>query len=395
VTWAPALVANFDELKTRFRNLEFGIEVFRGGIDVDHRVEVWPALSMEPQAPNYVITVLNNPLTGSRWVRAVDELSTQAMGANRPVDLATPAQFDTSGVDGAPTSTDFNGDPVTHTGFFSFDPYAVQLVTCERTDPTIAEAGISYCEGRGDCMYVGAIPDGAIPAGTAVAYGQARQGAKRYGALYGPWVLVADPAGAGDNPMITIPPVGHVMGVYARIDRTRGVWKAPAGNEARLRNVIDVTDRFTDAEHTELVKNGVNGIRPVPRAGVVVDASRTLSTDPRWTYVNVRLLFNFVESSLREGLGWVRQEPNKDSLWNVVKFGTVVPFLTGLWRQGAFGTGKPSKVFTVICDATNNPPADVQLGILTVEIYMYPSNPAETIVIKVGQQPSGGLVTES
>jgi hypothetical protein len=396
VTWAPALVANFDELKTRFGNLEFGIEVFRGGIDVDqHRVEVWTALSMEPQVPNYVITVLNNPLTGSRWVRAVDELSTQAMGANRPVDLATPKQFGTSGVDGAPTSTDFNGDPVTHTGFFSFDPYAVQLVTCERTDPTIAEAGISYCEGRGDCMYVGAIPDGAIPAGTAVAYGQARQGAKRYGALYGPWILVADPAGAGDNPMITIPPVGHVLGVYARIDRTRGIWKAPAGNEARLRNAIDVTDRFTDAEHTELVKNGVNGIRPVPRAGVVVDASRTLSTDPRWTYVNVRLLFNFVESSLREGLGWVRQEPNKDSLWNVVKFGTVVPFLTGLWRQGAFGTGKPSEVFTVICDATNNPPADVQLGILTVEIYMYPSNPAETIVIKVGQQPSGGLVTES
>ena len=133
----------------------------------------------------------------------------------------------------------------------------------------------------------------------------------------------------------------------------------------------------------------------MPRAGVIIDASRTLSTDSRWLYVNVRLLFNFIKSSLREGLRWVRQEPNRDQLWNLVKYGSVTPFLTGLWRQGAFGTGTPDEVFTVICDATNNPPDQVQLGFLNVEVYIYPSRPAETIVIKVGQQPSGGTVTEA
>jgi phage tail sheath protein FI len=163
-----------------------------------------------------------------------------------------------------------------------------------------------------------------------------------------------------------------------------------------LRNVLDVTYRLSDAEHTNLVKNaGINGIRAIPKAGVVVDASRTLSTDSRWLYVNVRLLFNYIKTSLKQGLRWVRQEPNKDTLWNLVKYGSVVPFLTGLWRQGAFGTGSPSEVFTVICDASNNPPAQVQLGFLNVEVYIYPSNPAETIVIKVGQQPSGGTVSEA
>jgi uncharacterized protein len=78
-----------------------------------------------------------------------------------------------------------------------------------------------------------------------------------------------------------------------------------------------------------------------------------------------------------------------------VKFGTVTPFLMGLWRQGAFGTGTPDETFTVVVDATNNPPDQVQQGRLTVEVYMYPSNPAETIVIIVGQQPSGGTASEA
>ena len=62
----------------------------------------------------------------------------------------------------------------------------------------------------------------------AVAYGQAFQGKKVYGALYGPWVKILDPAGTGPNPFKWVPPAGHVMGVYARIESSRGIWKAPA-----------------------------------------------------------------------------------------------------------------------------------------------------------------------
>jgi phage tail sheath protein FI len=245
-------------------------------------------------------------------------------------------------------------------------------------------------------MLIGAVPEASVEAGTALAYGQAFQARKVYGALYGPWIVIQDPIGTGAAPLKTIPPVGHVMGVYARIETARGVWKAPAGDEATLLGALDVEHRLSDGEHTDLVRNGsVNGIRAVPRAGIIVDASRTLSTDTRWLYVNVRLLFNYVKSSLKLGLRWVRQEPNKDTLWNAVKFTSVNPFLTGLWRQGAFGTGDPAEVFTVICDATNNPPDEVDKGNLRVEVYFYPAKPAETIVIVVGQQPSGAKVTEA
>jgi phage tail sheath protein FI len=235
-----------------------------------------------------------------------------------------------------------------------------------------------------------------VGGGTAIEYGAGFQGKKIYGALYGPWIKVLEPRAGASEPYRWIPPTGHVMGIYARTELNRGIHKAPAGDEARVLGALDVEYRLSDVEHTNLVKTGsVNGIRVLPGAGIVVDASRTLSTDTRWTYVNVRLLFNYVKSSLRTGLRWVRQEPNRDTLWNTVKYGSVQPFLLGLWRQGAFGTGEPGDVFTVICDATNNPPDEVDKGNFKVEVYFYPSKPAETIVIVVGQQASGGSAGEA
>lgn len=398
VTWTPNLANAYPNPRSvTVGNAEFRLTIASGAGDVDHVVETHNDLSMEPDLPNYAPRVLNHPMTGSRYLRAIDANSAAPPGRDRPVETTAPAFVQlTGGNEGAPTANHFIGDPAAHTGFSAFDAFNIQLLCCERTDSAVAIAGLGYCETRGDAMYIAAVPEGTIEGGTAVAYGQALQGKKRYGALYGPWIIAADPVGLGDDPRITLPPVGHVMGVYARIETTRGIWKAPAGDEANLLGVLDVTTRLSARDHTNLVVDGsVNGIRAIPGSGIVIDASRTLSTDPRWRYVNVRLLFNYVKSSLRDGLRWARQEPNRDTLWNAVKFGSVTPFLMGLWRQGAFGTGTPEETFTVIVDASNNPPADVEQGRLTIEVYFYPSRPAETIVIIVGQQPSGGTASEA
>jgi phage tail sheath protein FI len=398
VTWSPAVtkVNGSDPHTVLVNRVTFNLNIAYGGNDAGHIVETWNGLSMEHDAANYAVSILNDPSSGSGYVVATDKMSNSGAGANLPASIANLTPFTTLGQNGVPTSNDFIGDQASHTGFYAFDAYDVELVTCERTDPGIVTAGLAYCAGRGDCMYVGAVPQKSVGSRTAITYGQAFQGKKIYGALYGPWIVVTDPAGTGNNPTKTLPPVGHVMGVFARIATARGIWKAPAGDEANLLGALDVEYRLSDADHTALVKQGsVNGIRAVPRSGVIIDASRTLSTDTRWLYVNVRLLFNYVKSSLKTGLSWVRQEPNRDSLWDAVRIQTVTPFLLGLWRQGAFGTGTAAQVFTVICDATNNPPDQVDQGNLTIEIYFYPSRPAETIVIIVGQQPSGATATES
>jgi len=396
-TWGPAVanIAAFDVTKLQVSRVTFNLIVAYGGNDTAHVVETWTALSMEPDTANYAVIVLNDPIMGSKYVTAVDQHSASGPGADVPAAVSTFKGL-TNGRDGVPTSNDFIGDQASHTGFFSFDASNVQLLCCERTDPAITTEALAYCAGRGDCTFVGAVPQGYVAAGQAIAYGQAFQGKKVYGALYGPWITVPDPVGVGTNPMKTLPPVGHVMGIYARIATSRGIWKAPAGDEANLLGVLSVEYQLSDTELTALVKQGsVNGIRAVSGAGIVVDSSRTLSTDTRWLYVNVRLLFNYVKSSLKDGLRWVRQEPNRDTLWSAIKVQTVTPFLMGLWRQGAFGTGTPAQVFTVICDATNNPPDQVDQGNLKVEVYFYPSKPAETIIIIIGQQPSGATANES
>jgi phage tail sheath protein FI len=280
-----------------------------------------------------------------------------------------------------------------------FDTTAVQLLLVPEVMQSallgaVTNAALSYCAARGDCTFIGHTPAQRDESG-AKAFGQTFRGAKVYGALYWPWITVTDPIGAGPNPTRSIPPSGHVAGVYARIDQTRGIWKAPAGDEAVVRGALDVESTVTDEDHTDLVKNGsVNGIRPIAGVGIVIDASRTLSTDTRWLYVNVRLLFNYVKSSLRDGLRWVKQEPNREALWGMIKFGTVTPFLLRLYQAGAFGPGTPADVFTVICDAGNNPPDEIELGNLKVEIYFYPSRPAETILIVIGQQESGATAAE-
>jgi Bacteriophage tail sheath protein len=367
-------------------------------------VETWEKLSMDPNARGFAPRVVNDPFRGSGQVLLTDVGAGGFTGRDAPAPGAdirlgtatpdTPNLARAAGSDGGePTAADYRA------ALNRFDTVAIQLLIVPElmTDALLAavtHAALDYCEGKGDCMYVGHTPPGRDTDG-ARAFGQTFRAAKVYGALYWPWITVTDPAGAGTTPTRTIPPSGHVAGVYARIDQTRGVFKAPAGDEALVRGALDVEREVTDVDHTDLVKNAsVNGIRPIRGTGIVIDASRTLSTDTRWLYVNVRLLFNFVKASLREGLRWVKQEPNRETLWNQIRFNTVTPFLLGLLQQGAFGPGAPEDVFTVIVGPENNPPAEIELGNLRVEIYFFPARPAETIVIVIGQQDGGATTSE-
>jgi phage tail sheath protein FI len=349
-------------------------------------VETWTNLSMSGAKHYRQPSALNDPQTGSKFIMVA------ASGAAAPAPTTGAATWTalTSGADdalsGAALTTALTAPFTTPS---PFDSLAIQLMACpESADPAIVNAALTYCVNRGDCMFVGHAPENVA----AKSYGQSLQGDNVYGAIYTPFIQVLDPVGS----LIWIPPTGHVLGVYARTEQQRGIWKAPAGNGARVANALDVRTTFNDADHTDLVKNGsVNAIRPIHGAGIVIDSSRTLSTNPLWLYVNVRLLFNFVKSSLRDGLRWVVQEPNDPTLWNKVKYNSITPFLLGLHRAGAFGPGAAANVFRVKIDADNNPPANIQQGLLNIEVYFYPSRPAETILITVGQQEGAASASES
>jgi phage tail sheath protein FI len=179
-----------------------------------------------------------------------------------------------------------------------------------------------------------------------------------------------------------VPPSGHVAGVWARNDNTRGVHKAPA-NEV-VRGAIGLAYSVTKGEQDTLNPNGVNCIRSFPGMGIRVWGARTLSSNPAWRYINVRRLFNFVEKSIERGTQWVVFEPNDPRLWSSVRR-DVTAFLTGVWRDGALFGLSPSEAFFVKCDDETNP-ADVRdRGQMIVEIGMAPVKPAEFVIFRISQ----------
>src|SRR6266576_1031639 len=210
----------------------------------------------------------------------------------------------------------------------------------------------------------------------------------KYATLYWPWVKVFDPLAGQAN---FVPPSGHMAGIWARSDDTRGVHKAPA-NEV-VRGAISLELQVTKSEHDLLNPQGINVIRAFPGRGIRVWGARTLSSDPAWRYINVRRLFNYIEGSILLGTQWVVFEPNDMALWERVKR-TISAFLVRVWRDGALFGATPGEAFYVKCDGENNTAESIDAGQLIVEIGIAPVKPAEFVVFKIAQFSGGTSLTE-
>ena len=205
-----------------------------------------------------------------------------------------------------------------------------------------------------------------------------------YAALYYPWIKVIDPV---TNKPIDIPPSGHMAGVWARNDNTRGVHKAPA-NEV-VQGAVGISYQTTKGEQDTLNPIGVNCVRSFPGRGIRVWGARTLSSNPSWRYINVRRLFNYVEKSIENGTQWVVFEPNDRKLWARVRRDANA-FLKTVWRDGALFGSSPDEAFYVKCDDELNPPESRDLGRLIIEIGMAPVKPAEFVIFRISQWAGPG-----
>jgi len=203
-----------------------------------------------------------------------------------------------------------------------------------------------------------------------------------FAALYYPWIQVANPRNNGRP--ILIPPSGHMAGVWARTDETRGVYKAPANEVPR--GVTGLAYECNFREQELLNPLGINCIRPFPNRGIRIWGARTL-VEPditEWRYISVRRLISYIEKSIELGTQWVVFEPNDEDLWERVKR-VVSGFLTRMWREGALFGSSPSQAFYVKCDAELNTPDTMILGRLYVEVGIAPVRPAEFVIFRISQ----------
>jgi phage tail sheath protein FI len=304
-------------------------------------------------------------------------------------NVGTLAQAEAAGKKYASSAALYMGEdngPGTRTGLKAFeevDEIAI-VIAPGQTDPAIQDMVLSHCE---NMKYRFAILDSpeTIEKGGVDKLPKPRD--SKYGAYYFPWIEVYDP----EKGNIFVPPSGHVAGVYARVDGERGVHKAPA-NEI-IRGALGLRYTITKGEQDILNPKGINCIREFKGRGIRIWGARTISSDPEWRYVNVRRLFNMVENSIEKGTQWVVFEPNDQKLWKKVTR-NIKAFLSRIYMSGALFGDSPDKAFYVKCDSETNPPEVIDAGQLICEIGMCPVKPAEFVVFRIGQMPSGGDVSE-
>lgn len=201
-----------------------------------------------------------------------------------------------------------------------------------------------------------------------------------YAALYAPHLRMVTVDPDSGNRFTTVPPSGFVAGVFARTDRLRGVHKAP-GNET-VTGIVGLAETYTQRRQDLLNPGGVNLIRAFPQRGTRLWGARNATDDTTWRYVNVRRLFNMIETSVDRATQWVVFEPNTAQTWIRVKV-SVENFLDQQWRAGALAGVKPEQAYRVrVGLGETMTEADIDVGLIITEVAIAPSKPAEFVIFR-------------
>ncbi|MCB9076076.1 MAG: phage tail sheath family protein [Anaerolineaceae bacterium] len=329
---------------------------------------------------------------GSRWINLVVPETRTPLAKLWPREQQQSLQIESAQLP-APAYDEFQGEVTDRTGMEGLQAIEEITMVCvpdlmttmpgEKLDLDLVKAVqtlmIAHCEQMGDRVAILDSPPNMKPQQINKWRMDTAGYDSSYAALYYPWIQVQDPI---QNKPILIPPCGHMAGIWARNDNTRGVHKAPA-NEVVL-GATGLAYNTTKGEQDVLNPNAVNCIRAFPGRGIRVWGARTLSSNPSWRYINVRRLFNFVEKSIERGTQWVVFEPNDRALWARVRR-DVTAFLRTVWADGALFGNNPGEAFYVKCDDELNPPESRDLGRLIVEIGLCPVKPAEFVIFRISQ----------
>jgi phage tail sheath protein FI len=188
-----------------------------------------------------------------------------------------------------------------------------------------------------------------------------------------------------DRYTVTLPPAAAIAGIYATVDRTRGVWKAPANISLNSVRSLTVTidNGLNDDMNVHTTGKSINPLRFFTGKGHLVWGARTLAgNDNEWRYVPVRRFFNMAEESIKKATEPFVFEPNDANTWVKVK-AMIENFLILQWRAGALAGAKPEDAFYVRVGLGSTMTAlDILEGRMNIEIGMAVVRPAEFIILK-------------
>jgi hypothetical protein len=359
--------------------------------------EVFRNISVNEESTRYVVTILEQQ---SHLVRALVPMPDDAPTDSGDAPL-TPAAM-TNGNDGGAVGHDQIAHPnleKQRQGIWALRNTDIFNILCippfdgtTDVDKSTWDAALGLCKEERAMLIVDppsawTEPDNAINGANAVGALSAPLPIRdENAAVYFPRVVLGDPL--RENQLTTFAPCGIIAGIWARTDAARGVWKAPAGQEAGIRGVRAFGYRCTDEENGRLNTKGVNCLRTFPVAGPVVWGARTMkgadSLASEWKYIPVRRLALYMEESLYRGTQWVIFGPNDEPLWAQIRL-NVGAFMHNLFRQGAFQGSLAREAYFVKCDSVTTTQNDIDHGIVNLEVGFAPLKPAEFLIIKISQ----------
>lgn len=249
-------------------------------------------------------------------------------------------------------------------------------------DVTVQQALVEHCERM---LYRFAVLE--VPLGSTVAQARAHRqnfDSTRVSVNY-PGLVVPDGFGnPGDRRVIHSS--GHLLGIYARTDITRGVHKVPA-NEV-VRGILGFETKLTKGEQDILNPLHLNCFRDFreENRGLRIYGGRVATSNPEFRYINVRRLLLFIEQSLDTGLQWAVFEPNSEPTWATVKQ-SITGFLTTVWRDGGLEGLLAEEAFEVHIgyDVTMTQD-DIDNGRMIAVVKVAPVKPAEFVIIRISQK---------
>jgi hypothetical protein len=210
----------------------------------------------------------------------------------------------------------------------------------------------------------------------------------RNGAVYHPRLLVPDPLGGVAAPLLCVPCSGLVAGVVSRLDLQLGAYFTPAN--AQIDEAVDLSRPLNDDEEALIYAGGINLLTCSPGRGLLVWGGRVLGTDTPGGYVAHRRLIHLLVRAIRRVSEPLVFDTNGPELW-LAFVRSITSVLLEAYRAGALKGERPDEAFQVVCDATTNPPENIDNGLVICEIQVAPAVPMEFITLRVSASADGKL----
>jgi hypothetical protein len=372
----------------------FSVAVFFNGVEIER----WTEVSLDPDAPQYAPTIINNY---SNYIDIVDVDAGLTAGVpytllNTTTSLSSTVQYkigdstsgsDVDGTDGTVTDADWQS------ALDSLNTVSGSMLInlVGQTTASLVNKATTYAESRGNGFVI-IDPDPTQLLTVGITGLTDSYNKSSYGAVYYPMLKMPDPSRSGSATLRDTYPGGAIAGLFARVEQERTVAKAPAGYAYELRNVYGLSKTFTETEVGLLYDAHVNTLKSIPGGGVVSNGARTLKRTDITKFVPVRRTLNYIKENVESIANSSVFEPNGERVWTDLNT-RISRFLSDFWAAGGLKGRNATEAFYIICDATNNPPYAVENGELHVEVGVALQSPAEFIIINISQFSGGSTTT--